>query len=83
MTKETVSLNFDRHFDKSGQHTCCTLWGVKEHTCLFLGVSGRFGKIECCRFPGAERELHRRGDDGLGTIEPSDVCPLTPNKEIA
>jgi hypothetical protein len=76
--KEKVSLDFFKHFDSNGDHTCCTLWGNRDCTCVFLGVRGPMGEHEVCFFtPGKEVDLDRRGPDSRGTLIPHDNCPFS------
>jgi hypothetical protein len=66
--KESVSLSLIRFRDVKNNPTCATDF-IHGDYCDFFRVS-KFGTQEVCLFAPEDELLHRRGEDGLGSLIP-------------
>lgn len=70
--KESVGLPVMRYRDDENLTTCATNFNTHD-VCVFWRCR-KFGQQEFCSWTGDI--LHRRGEDGTGTLIPCDGCPM-------
>ena len=77
-TSEIISLPVKRYKDDQGNPTCAVDFETGE-VCQFY-ITQRFGCHEGCllseQHKGPFQAMHRRGNDGGGTLIPLKDCPV-------